>query len=63
MNNAEKIELAKSKIIQAMMSLSSEFGMDAYISVLVAEAALYEYRKAIDLQLAQYEVEKEAESK
>ena len=53
MNSGERLELAKARIIQAMTGISKDFNMDAYVTMLVAEAALYEFRKAIDLQLAQ----------
>lgn len=64
MNNSERLELAKERIIVAMLSLQKDFGMDAFVSMLVAESALYEFRKSIDLQLAKNEAQKkEADSK
>ena len=62
MNNLERLEMAKQRIIQAMASLSSDFGLDAYVSLLVTESALYEFRKAIDLQLAQNAADKKEDA-
>ena len=62
MNSGERLELAKARIIQAMTGISKDFNMDAYVTMLVAEAALYEFRKAIDLQLAQNATMKEEAS-
>ena len=62
MNSGERLELAKARIIQAMTGISKDFNMDAYVTMLVAEAALYEFRKAIDLQLAQNATTKEEAS-
>ena len=53
MNSAERLELAKARIIAAITSVSADFGIDAFLACLITESALYEFRKAIDLQLAQ----------
>lgn len=65
MNSGERLELAKARLIQTMTSISRDLNMDAYVTMLIAESALYEFRKAIDLQLAQNatDTKEEASSK
>lgn len=62
MNNGERLEMAKARMIQTLTAISREYGIDAYITMLVAESALYEFRKAIDLQLAQNATDKKEEA-